>query len=173
MMNNNAASNSLTKAQLLALDDQALLRECRFEARRGTGPGGQKRNKTSTAARVTHVASGIAATDDATRSQHRNLAAALQKLRLTLAAQLPPDNPAPHAPTMALEPPPPRRSREFIPWVGEIFDQLIIADYEVTPVAEVYGCTPGRLLRVLGKDDDIWQLLSQGRQRRGLPVLHR
>ena len=43
------------KYELLALSDEELMKECRFDAMRGTGPGGQKRNKTSSAARVTHL----------------------------------------------------------------------------------------------------------------------
>ena len=76
------------KYELLALSDEELMKECRFDAMRGTGPGGQKRNKTSSAARVTHLESGLSAFDDVTRSQHQNLKHALDKLRGEIAVNL-------------------------------------------------------------------------------------
>lgn len=61
--------------------DEDLLRECRVEAFRASGPGGQHVNKTETAVRLTHLPSGLTATARSTRSQHRNKQLCLQKLR--------------------------------------------------------------------------------------------
>ena len=36
----------------LALDDEALAKQCHIDTCRGTGPGGQKRNKTSSMVRL-------------------------------------------------------------------------------------------------------------------------
>ena len=79
---------TLTRTQLLALDEQQLLAQCRCEASRGTGPGGQKRNKTSSAIQVTHLQTGLSAYDDQERSQQINKHHALQKLRLAIALNL-------------------------------------------------------------------------------------
>ena len=46
---------------------------------KGTGKGGQKRNKTCSAVRCTHRESGAQAFDDATRQQHRNKVNAFRK----------------------------------------------------------------------------------------------
>jgi len=46
--------------------------DCDWTYTRGTGPGGQKRNKTSSKVRCVHRASGAWAESDATRSQHDN-----------------------------------------------------------------------------------------------------
>ncbi|MBQ6351654.1 MAG: peptide chain release factor, partial [Lentisphaeria bacterium] len=70
---------------ILALDDGELSRIVKLEFSRGSGNGGQKRNKTSTAVRVVLEEYGVAAADCSERSQHRNRAAALRKLRLALA----------------------------------------------------------------------------------------
>jgi hypothetical protein len=70
------------------LPDAALLRQCRFEAFRGSGPGGQKRNKTSSAVRITHLRSGLSAVASESRSQHENRARALRRLRHRLALDL-------------------------------------------------------------------------------------
>jgi len=54
--------------------------DCRFEYSRGTGPGGQKRNKTSSKVRCVHKASGAAGGSDDTRSQHRNKRIAFRRM---------------------------------------------------------------------------------------------
>ena len=54
-------------------------KDLRFEFMRGTGPGGQHRNKTASACRVTHVPTGITAYSDE-RSQHVSRRKALAEL---------------------------------------------------------------------------------------------
>jgi protein subunit release factor B len=54
--------------------------DCRWEYFRGTGPGGQKRNKTESGVRCTHVASGAVGESDETRSQHENKKKAFRKM---------------------------------------------------------------------------------------------
>lgn len=46
--------------------------DCRFDYFRGSGAGGQHRNKTDSACRCTHEASGAVGTAQDTRSQHEN-----------------------------------------------------------------------------------------------------
>jgi hypothetical protein len=70
------------------LSDDAFLRDCRFDVARGSGPGGQKRNKTSNAVRVTHLPTGLAATATESRSQAENKMRAVRRLRLKLATDL-------------------------------------------------------------------------------------
>lgn len=70
------------------LDDAKLLHLCRVETYRSRGPGGQKKNKTSSAVRITHTPSSICATATESRSQHENRAAALHRLRLELALSI-------------------------------------------------------------------------------------
>ena len=160
------------KRELLALSDDELLKLCRMDLCRGTGPGGQKRNKTSSAVRVTHLASGIAAMDDATRSQHINRAHALAKLRVELAVNLPPDEGF-SQPTMPLEPVPRTGRPEYPLWLGELFSTLQTNGFQPAAAAAAYGCSTAHLIRVIGKDETAWQHYSQARQRQGLPPLHR
>jgi len=61
--------------------DEDLLRECYVETFRSSGPGGQHVNKTESAVRLRHFPSGVAVTSQQERSQHRNKALCLQKLR--------------------------------------------------------------------------------------------
>jgi peptide chain release factor 2 len=61
--------------------DEDLLRECEVETFRSSGPGGQHVNKTESAVRLRHLPSGVVVTSQQERSQHRNKALCLQKLR--------------------------------------------------------------------------------------------
>lgn len=54
--------------------------EVRFEAMRARGPGGQHVNKTASAIRATHLATGISVRVESERSQHANRRLALQLL---------------------------------------------------------------------------------------------
>jgi ribosome-associated protein len=61
--------------------DDDLLRECEVETFRSSGPGGQHVNKTESAVRLRHLPSGVVVSSQQERSQHRNKADCLRKLR--------------------------------------------------------------------------------------------
>src|SRR5437773_639270 len=71
---------NLTESQLLA--------QCEVDTYRASGPGGQKRNKTSSAVRLRHLASGLIVIAEESRSQHENKAKALKRLRQALFIKL-------------------------------------------------------------------------------------
>ena len=54
--------------------------DCDWQYLRGTGPGGQKRNKTETKVRCVHRDSGAVGESDLTRSQHENKKIAFRKM---------------------------------------------------------------------------------------------
>lgn len=60
--------------------------DIRYEATRASGPGGQHVNKTDSAIRATHVASGLSVKVQTERSQHANKRLAAQLLASKLAA---------------------------------------------------------------------------------------
>jgi peptide chain release factor 2 len=65
--------------------DEDLLRQCKVDTFRSSGPGGQHVNKTESAVRLTHLPSGVVVTSQQERSQHRNKALCLEKLREKIA----------------------------------------------------------------------------------------
>lgn len=65
--------------------DDDLLRECEVDTFRSSGPGGQHVNKTESAVRLTHLPSGVVVTAREERSQHKNKAIALRRLREKIA----------------------------------------------------------------------------------------
>src|SRR5580700_11047614 len=68
-----------------ALDPEVLAAQCEFRATRGSGPGGQNRNKVETAVIFTHRPTGIRAQASERRTQGENRRVALERLRLELA----------------------------------------------------------------------------------------
>jgi hypothetical protein len=74
--------------EILSLPEEELIRQCKFEAYKSGGPGGQKRNKTSSAVKFTHVATGISAHSADFRLQSENRLRALHRLRFKLAAEI-------------------------------------------------------------------------------------
>jgi peptide chain release factor len=61
--------------------------EVRFEAFRAGGPGGQHQNKTESAVRAIHIASGLSVVAREQRSQHRNKALALERIAALIRLQ--------------------------------------------------------------------------------------
>lgn len=58
-------------------------KDCRFDYYKGSGAGGQKRNKTSNAVRCTHKASGAVGKSEKGRSQRANKELAFKRMALT------------------------------------------------------------------------------------------
>lgn len=150
----------------LTADDATLLRQCRVSTRRGSGPGGQKRNKTESAVQLLHLPTGVAANDDTTRSQHTNRVLALRRLRqqLALALRRPP---VPAAATI-----PPAVDHPAYPlWLAVAFDHLATQGFRISEAATALQMTTGALVKALSRDTDAWQKLAAGRIAAGLPPL--
>lgn len=152
--------------EILKMDDASLSRLCELEFFKGTGNGGQKRNKTSSAARVTLTGTHYTATDCTERSQHRNRAAALAKLRLAIARgerrspALPPERP-----DCSLE------HADYPLWLARLLDVAAEERWELKPIAAKLGCSPSALVKKIARDPALHQLADAERTRLGLPPL--
>src|SRR5258706_10079484 len=74
----------MRRADWTVLSDVRLLSQCAVDTYRASGPGGQKRNKTSSAVRIRHPPSGLIVIAEESRSQHENRVRALRRLRQAL-----------------------------------------------------------------------------------------
>ena len=154
---------------LLGLTDAELAARCAVEYFLGSGPGGQKRNKTATAVRTRLTAGGreFAAGDCSERSRARNLANALRKLRLLLALELrvlPPE--PPERPACSLTHP------DFPSWSARIFDRLEAEQFDHRRAAAALGVSPTGLLRSIAKSPELWTAFCRRRKELKLPELH-
>ncbi|MCH8063512.1 MAG: peptide chain release factor-like protein, partial [Chloroflexi bacterium] len=66
------------------LDPESIERDSAIQFLRGSGPGGQNRNKVETGVRMTHGPTGISVTATDTKSQSQNRDNALDRLRKKL-----------------------------------------------------------------------------------------
>lgn len=78
----------VTSRHPACLSEIDLKRECTFQATRGSGPGGQHRNKVETAAVWTHEPTKVRGQASERRSQGENKSVAWQRLRLELAIHI-------------------------------------------------------------------------------------
>ena len=159
---------SFDRDHTLLIADSELLAMCRVDSFRGSGRGGQKRNVTDSAVRVTHLISGISASSDESRSQQQNRKSALALLRRQIALECRCSSlPA----QWRAEPVPGKRRAEYAVWLGRILDLLAAEDYAVGPAAFRAGVSTGRMVRLLAADPALWQAVNRAREDRGLKRL--
>lgn len=152
--------------------DEVFLRGCRVEVFRGPGPGGQKRNKTSSNVRMTHVSSGLQAIAGESRSQTKNRETALRRLRLRVAIEL-------------------RRSIELETFkrpewftldisgknplypqaVGLLLDVLAACEWQTAPARELLGIGSSQFTKFLHGDPEVWKIVQRERAGRNLRPL--
>ncbi len=77
-----------TAQEILKLTDEQLLKCCDVHIYKASGPGGQHRNKVSSAVRLRHRETGINATANDSRSQHTNRTQAMRRLRMNISTKL-------------------------------------------------------------------------------------
>ena len=153
---------------ILRLDDAALSALCEWEFFKATGPGGQKRNKTSSAARARLPEFGLFAEDCTERSQLCNRRRALAKLRLRLAFEVRESPAPPLGAPFATSP----RHPLYPLLVAQTLDRLAECDFDHRAAAAALGVTPTAFLRKIAGDPAWWSRFSEYRRRRGLPALH-
>jgi RF-1 domain len=164
-----------------SLNDPQLLGQCAVDTYRASGPGGQKRNKTSSAVRLRHLPSGLMVIAEESRSQHENRLRALRRLRqalyLQLREELPADALAPEvlarragwrdarnrAGRLDLS----RKDPRFWPAVGVALDVLQAVEARVSDAAEALGVSTANLVDFLRSDPKVWQQANALRARFG------
>ena len=155
------------RSELLALDDDALLKKCRIDNFRSTGPGGQHKNKTDSAVRLTLNELQISASADESRSQHQNRLQALKRLRREIAYQLREDNIETWDDDVKMNIDNPR----YPFFLGIVIDALVSTEYKLGDSARLISITTGQLNKALQRDKRLWDFVNQERQKLGLKTL--
>ena len=144
---------------ILTSEDAVLLRDCDFIMQKGTGNGGQKINKTSSAVRLRHRPTGIAVSANEERSQARNRHIALRKLRYEIAIRV---HTEPSGPDFALLPSPsPSNHARLILWTAALFDRLAASAFDPVQTAALCGVSASQLERAMRKYPLIWRSWSE------------
>ena len=148
------------------LDDAELSACCKLEFYKDSGPGGQKRNKSSSAARVTLPEYGLTVTDCTERSQHRNRENALRKLRMELALNVR-ETPAvpPERPDCSMT------HREYPLWTARVLDVFFEQDLDHRAAAAVIGISTSALVKKLYRDPVLWQRVNRALASGSRPLL--
>jgi hypothetical protein len=159
--------------------DEQILKHCRWEAFRASGPGGQKRNKTSSAIRLVHLPTQIAAIANESRSQAANRASALRRLRhrMTLELRSPVDldhfvvppwfTDLCKADRLHLSP----KSQHYLPAMGLLLDVITACEGSVSVAAKRLGLSTGNLARFFQHDEKMMAHLNTLRAAHSLKPL--
>jgi hypothetical protein len=155
-----------------SLTDDQLLAQCDVDTYRASGPGGQKRNKTSSAVRLRHPPTGLIVIAEESRSQHENKAKALKRLRKALFLELREPADGQHAEWRAAvngdgRVDVGRRDPRFWPAVGVALDVLAAHDGRVSDAAAALGVSTGNLVGFLEEDPKVWQQANMLRAKFG------
>ena len=163
------------------LSDEQLLAQCEVDTYRASGPGGQKRNKTSSAVRLRHPPSGLIVIAEESRSQHENRARALRRLRQALYLKLRDDlAPAARGPEALAAHADYRAARgadgrldlgrkdpRFWPTAGLVLDVLQALGARVSEAAAALGISTGNLVDFLRTENKVWEQANRLRARFG------
>lgn len=156
------------RRQWTNLSDAQLLAQCEVDTYRASGPGGQKRNKTSSAVRLRHLPSGLIVIAEESRSQHENKARALRRVRQALYLKIREPvalDTVKDDPNLALAKTRGRlnvgrRDARFWPAVGLVLDTLADVQARVADAAKALGLTTGNLIRFVQSEPKVWEQVN-------------
>lgn len=162
---------------LLASDD-ALIAQCDVDRYRASGPGGQHRNKTESAVRLRHQATGVTAIGEDSRSQAENKLHAVRRLRAAIALEVrePIAEPSARLAAFVAAGTAPlgaktRLTGEYWAAIAELLDLLVAQQLEIGTTAQRLGITTGALSKLLLHDDQVARAVNDLRRARAMRPL--
>ena len=152
----------------LLTTDAELLKDCTFNEYQASGPGGQKRNRKYSGARITHIPSEIQIVAADTRSLNRNKSIALKKLRKRIAIhtrcndklEIPDFNISTSNPNYPI-------------LLAIFFDSLFNHNFSVADASNDLSLSTSKFLKLIGRDNYAWQVLNEERKQRNLKTLRK
>jgi hypothetical protein len=166
-----------SRSSWTCLSDERLLAQCELDTYRASGPGGQKRNKTSSAVRLRHSPSGLIVIAEESRSQHENRARALRRLRQALYLKLREPLPGGTGPaalpaiqdcrTGAGRLDIGKKDARLWPAAGVILDVLEATKARVSEAAERLEISTANLIEFIALSPKIWEEVQHLRGRFG------
>lgn len=158
----------------LRMTDAELLHACREERYKASGPGGQRRNKVTTAVRLRHEAAGVVVQAEEGRALEENRRRAVRRLRERIAIEV-------RAPFDLASP---KATAEFTKYVSSegrlsvnaknpdypivvatLLDTLAAAGGNYATAAKALAVTTSQLVKFLESDREIWRWIAEGRLR--------
>jgi hypothetical protein len=170
------------RATYLLASDEQLIAQCDVDRYRASGPGGQHRNKTESAVRLRHKATGVSAIGEDSRSQAENKHHAVRRLRAHLALEVREpvalEGYAPSALLAALvaggTAPLGAKTRvtpTYWAAMAELLDLLVAGDLEIAATAQRLGISTGAMSKLLLHDDLVGRAVNDLRRGRGMRPL--
>ncbi|KAK1311452.1 hypothetical protein QJS10_CPA08g00971 [Acorus calamus] len=182
-----SVSSSISDEDYVSLTEEELMKQCEMDTFKASGPGGQHRNKRESAVRLRHVPTGIVSQAVEDRSQHKNRASALARLRTLLDLKV--------RKTIDLneyEPPPellqilPKKSTirgadsgpqigpnnsKFASGMQALLDLIFAVNGSVADAAKNLGLSTGALSRLILSDDSLRMEVNELRSSKGMRPL--
>jgi hypothetical protein len=166
-----------------ALPIKELLDDCSIIRTRGSGPGGQHRNKVETAIVITHLPTGISGQASEKRSQHKNRETAIERLRVNLALAVRMPNPnvgdlAPGQPSerwrsrvramkISVNP----KHADYPALLAEALDQMAASLFNMADAAKNLTVSTSQLTKFLKTCPAAFEWMNRERTRQGLKRL--
>jgi hypothetical protein len=162
-----------------ALPEEELLKRCDMGKGRGSGPGGQHRNKVETQVTLTHVPTGIHAKAGERRSASENHRVALFRLRLALATRIRTPVPIGEARSdlwrvrcsqegrIACNP----EHRDFPAMLAEAMNMLEATGLDPRTAGQRLCCSASQLIKLVKDHPPAFQAWNKARQAAGMPPL--
>ncbi|HJO92132.1 MAG TPA: peptide chain release factor-like protein [Victivallales bacterium] len=141
----------------LISEDISFLKYCKVENYKSTGPGGQKKNKKSSAVRLTHLPTGLTVISDNYREQAVNKKIAVRKLKIKIAINI-------LGPEIELDRTVVSSANDEYPlWIARVFDILKENRYDIREAARILKLTVSKLVKQIYKDKKIWDAINSNR----------
>ncbi len=154
---------------------EQLLVDCEIKKTRGSGPGGQHRNKVESAIVITHSPTQIVGQASERRSQHENRAVAIERLRQNLALgirlaiepnQIPSDLWSSRLKgqqiSISVQHP------DFPALLAECLDFVAATEFDIGTAAIRLRVTGSQLVKLLKSFPPAFQWVNRSREERGL-----